>query len=265
MDKQRLHALARPLALLLLFVPLYLVLERLVGMLGGALIAGAALLYLGERRPVTDLGIGVSKHTPAEIGIGLLIPVLALLIVFAPLALLSIIEYRAQGGSLRLWLAGTTYLLLWLALPAAAEEALFRGYPFQKLVELVGPVLATLGASAAFAVAHGNNPSIGVFALVNIFLAGVVLSVAYLKTRSLWFAFAVHLGWNWQMGGPLDLPISGLELYDTPLYEPHALGPAWLTGGRFGLEGGLAGLVALALVLAGILAYTRKFGDGGHK
>jgi uncharacterized protein len=35
--------------------------------------------------------------------------------------------------------------------------------------------------------------------LANIFLAGVMLAVAYLRTRSLWFATGVHLGWNWTM------------------------------------------------------------------
>lgn len=255
MNKRRL----RSLGLLLLFVPLYLLLERFTGMLLAALTAGALLLYFVERRPLAHMGIGLSRATPREIAVGLALPVLALLLITGLLALFSVIAYRQQDGTLRLWLAGMTYLLTWLALPAAAEEALFRGYPFQKLVEAIGPVFAVLTASILFALAHGNNPSVGVLALINIFLAGVMLSIAFLRTRSLWFAFAVHLGWNWQMGGPLDLPISGLELYDTPMYEPVLLGPIWLTGGSFGPEGGLAGLVALALVTAGVLAYTGKY------
>ena len=221
--------------------------------------SGLLLLVLLERRPPADLGFAVTQRTPREVGLGLLIPCIALLIVVMPLAVLGAWQYVHDGGTAAEWLGGTAQLLLMLSLAAAAEEALFRGYAFQKLVELVGPVIATVSASAAFAVMHGNNPAIGTFALVNIFLAGVMLSIAYLKTGSLWFATAVHLGWNWQIGGPLDLPISGLELFDTPLYEPRAVGAGWLTGGPFGPEGGFAGLVALFLVMAGVWWYTRKF------
>src|SRR5690606_19908912 len=140
---------------------------------------------------------------------------------------------------------------------AAAEEALFRGYPFQVLVEALGPAVATVALSAAFAVAHAGNPGANAFALVNIFLAGVLLSVAYLRTRSLWFATAVHLGWNWTMGSLLDLPVSGLEMLDTPLYEPAAGGPEWVTGGGFGPEAGLAGTVGFALALLGVVRLVK--------
>ena len=74
------------------------------------------------------------------------------------------------------------------AVAAAFEEAAFRGYPFQVLVQAIGPIAATLLASGAFAAAHIGNPNASALGLLNIFLAGVLLSAAYLRTRSLWFA-----------------------------------------------------------------------------
>jgi len=247
----------RPLGLLLLFAAIYLLLVQVTSTLLAALVAGWLLLGLVERRPLGDLGFRPQRRTPTEILVGLAIPCAALLLVWLPIVLLGAQRYRPDDGTWGAWLAGCAQLLIWLIVPAAGEEALFRGYPFQKLVEWVGPVIATVGASAAFAVAHYNNPGISVFALINIFAAGVMLSIAYLRTGSLWFATAVHLGWNWQIGGPLDLPISGLELFDAPMYEPSDLGSAWLTGREFGPEGGLAGLVALSLVTAGMWWYTK--------
>jgi uncharacterized protein len=76
-----------------------------------------------------------------------------------------------------------------------------------------------------------------------------MLSLAVLWTGSLWFASALHLGWNWATVGLLDLPVSGWELFDAPLYDGAATGPRWLTGGEFGPEGGLVGTMA---VVAGI-------------
>jgi hypothetical protein len=56
------------------------------------------------------------------------------------------------------------------------------------------------------------------------------------------------------MASLLDLPVSGLEMMDTPLYEPVVTGAAGLSGGRFGPEGGLAGTVGFAIALVAILA-----------
>src|SRR5690606_41214983 len=90
-------------------------------------------------------------------------------------------QFRPGAGGAGACAAALRGALLALALPAAAEEALFRGYAFQVLVEAVGPVVATATFSAAFALAHAGNPGANVFALVNIFLAGVLLSAAYLR------------------------------------------------------------------------------------
>jgi uncharacterized protein len=142
-----------------------------------------------------------------------------------------------------------------LGVAAAAEEAVFRGYPFQVFVQWAGALAATLLFSAAFAFAHARNPSVGWFALANIFLAGIVLSIAYLKTLSLWFATAVHFGWNWAMTSLFDLPVSGITMFDTPLYDARVGGPKWWTGTEFGPEGGLIGTLALGSAGLALLAW----------
>jgi hypothetical protein len=262
----------RSLGLLILFIAIYLAMLAAAGavvprqnmltstlvVLAAAVLAGSFLLVLVERRPWHELGLALRSQTGRELLVGWLLPCAALLIVALALLLSGGLRYQTDSGTWPGWLLGSAQLLLALAIPAAAEEALFRGYPFQKLVAAIGPVFATLLASAGFAWAHRHNPGVGAFALINIFAAGVMLSMAYLRTRSLWFVTAVHLGWNWQMAGPLDLPVSGLELFDTPLYEPRDLGTPWLTGGAFGPEGGLAGLVALLLLTAAVWLYTGR-------
>jgi hypothetical protein len=73
-----------------------------------------------------------------------------------------------------------------------------------------------------------------------------------LQTRSLWFATAVHLGWNWTMATLFDLPVSGLRLVDTPLYDASVHGPLWLTGGGFGPEGGLVATGGFVLMMLAV-------------
>jgi hypothetical protein len=94
---------------------------------------------------------------------------------------------------------------------------------------------------------HLKNPNVVAgFTFVNTALAGVWLAVAYLKTRSLWFPLGIHWAWNWAMASVFGLPVSGItELASNSLLHGIDLGPAWLTGGSYGPEGGLACTIAL--------------------
>jgi hypothetical protein len=149
----------------------------------------------------------------------------------------------AAAGMLRS-LAGSLVILFVAAL---AEEGLFRGYALQTLSRAHLAWLGLLLTSVPFALVHLSNPNVvpGV-TFANTALAGIWLGVAYLRTRSLWFPLGVHWSWNWALGWFFGLPISGINLVSNPLFKGNDVGPAWLTGGTYGIEGGVACTVALA-------------------
>ena len=132
---------------------------------------------------------------------------------------------------------------------ALAEEVLFRGYPLQTLTRARLAVLGVLLTSVPFAAIHLRNPNVAQgFTFVNTALAGVWLAAAYLRTRSLWFPLGVHWAWNWALGSLFGLPVSGITRIAThPLLQGTDLGPAWLTGGSYGIEGGLACTITLVI------------------
>jgi membrane protease YdiL (CAAX protease family) len=141
--------------------------------------------------------------------------------------------------------AVVVYVLL-----AAAEEVMFRGYPLQTLMRSLPFAVALIPSSALFALAHLGNPNVRLpaFTFVNTALAGVWLAVAYWRTRSLWLPLGLHWSWNWAMGSVLGLPVSGItSLTRAPLVRATDAGPAWLTGGSYGIEGGAACTVALII------------------
>ena len=80
------------------------------------------------------------------------------------------------------------FLLAFFVPAAAFEELAFRGYPFQRLIESVGPVAAVVALSALFGLAHAANPHSTVLSVFNTGLAGAAFCVGYLKTRALWFS-----------------------------------------------------------------------------
>jgi membrane protease YdiL (CAAX protease family) len=132
---------------------------------------------------------------------------------------------------------------------AAAEEIMFRGYPLQTMTRARLAWVGLILTSVPFALVHLFNPHVAPgFTFLNTALAGVWLGVAYLRTRSLWFPLGVHWSWNWSMGAILGLPVSGIEkITPAPLFRSVDTGPAWLTGGAYGIEGGIACTLALAL------------------
>jgi len=222
-------------------------------LLVATLIAGWIMIARLDGRPTGALGFASTSATAREIvwglGIGGGLIVAITLLLFATGAVRWVTD---AGGALD-YVGMMLGSLLFFAVAAAWEEALFRGYPFQVLVEGIGAWPAIVVSSLVFAWAHGQNPEVTTLALINIFLAGVLLAVAYLRTRSLWFATAVHLGWNWTMAFWLDLPVSGLTGFDTPGYSGVETGPQWWTGGAFGPEAGLAATLVLVVATVWML------------
>jgi hypothetical protein len=133
---------------------------------------------------------------------------------------------------------------------ALAEEAMFRGYGLQTLSRAKLAWLGVLLTSVPFGLAHLSNPNaVPGVTFANTALAGIWLAAAYLRTRSLWLAQGVHWSWNWALGWFFGLPISGLDIVSHPLLKATDSGPKWLTGGTYGIEGGVACTIAMALVI----------------
>ena len=159
------------------------------------------------------------------------------------------LRYALDAGTWMEYAATGLWTCLILLVAASGEEILVRGYPLRVLVERWGRWPALALTSAVFTLLHGANPHVGGIAFLNIILAGVLLGIVCLKTGDLWWAIGVHTGWNLATGFVADLPVSGLRLVDAPLIEVSAAGAVLWAGGDFGLEGGLAATLALALAI----------------
>ncbi|HXB61995.1 MAG TPA: type II CAAX endopeptidase family protein [Acidobacteriaceae bacterium] len=144
-----------------------------------------------------------------------------------------------------------------LAVAALAEEVTFRGYPFQRLIEAAGPTTATVIMSVFFGVVHIWNTDASLISVLVTMLAGVLLSLAYLRTRALWLPWGLHLAWNLSMGAILGLPVSGFTDFST-IIQTQTVGAHWLTGGAYGPE---AGLFTFLVLIAGTIVLVRVTRD----
>ena len=220
-----------------------------------AVAASAIVLRVDGRRSLPAIGLprqgagrGLLRGT--LLGVVFVLPALAIAVGVGGL------RYGLEGGTVIEYVATGLWTGLILLPAAAGEEIAMRGYPLRVLVDRWGPWPALALTSAAFSLLHGANPNVGRLAFLNIALAGVLLGVVCLKTGDLWWAAGVHTGWNLATGFLADLPVSGIRLVDAPLIDVSVAGAALVTGGDFGLEGGLAATIALALAIL-IVARTR--------
>lgn len=202
----------------------------------------AALLLMAkfvERAPIAKFGVAFHQWWFRDL-------VLGIGIAAAMLTLVTLVN-GAFGGVTMTWTASDApahSLLVTpivLILSAAQEELVFRGYPFQVLVKGMGVWPAVGAMSAAFGLLHLRNPNATMIGALNTMLAGLMLSLAYLKTRSLWLPYGLHLGWNVGLGFILGYPLSGIGI--SSLWTTVAAGPAWLVGSQYGPEGGVIGTI----------------------
>ena len=155
------------------------------------------------------------------------------LIAIADLVLVAATSMRHVRGS------GFPWSDLWIVFAPAAlhEEVLFRGYLFQR-IRVWNRGVAFAASSVVFAALHAGNRGVDVIAFVNLALAGVLLCLAYERYGRLWFPFGLHLGWNVVSGPVFGYAVSGFEAPRSVLRFVGAA-PAWLSGGDFGIEGGV--------------------------
>ena len=148
--------------------------------------------------------------------------------------------------------------LLTLAVATVAEEVAFRGYSYRRLIEAIGPIAATTLMSLLFGLGHVLNPGATWASTLVTILAGVLLSVAWLRTHALWLGWGVHFAWNASMGILFGLPISGINDFAS-IVQTRAFGRPWLTGGDYGPEGAGFTVIVLLIGIAVLVRETRDY------
>ena len=207
-----------------------------------------------EHLPFKTLGASFSRGWPKHFALGSLLGAATLGIAVLMAVIIGGLRFELNSAGGNAILISLLASLGIFALASAFEEAFFRGYILQTFARSGLAWLAILLTSLAFGVAHLRNPNANTIGALNTVLAGIWLSVAYLKTRDLWFVWGVHLMWNFVQGAIFGVEVSGMtEITTAPLFKEIDTGPAWLTGETYGIEGGV--LCTLALLISTLFIY----------
>lgn len=227
----------------------------LVTCLASIFLIALALRWLDRRGTFKDLGWVGSKSaaTRSLIGAG----AASILIVALVIAMSALGSMRVTDG---LWLredwsdmlsdfAGGLVLLISMVL---TEELVFRGYVRYTLTNALGARGAIIASAILFAlfrifVGGVTRLSTGELILAGLtaWVAGLVLGELILQSHSLWTPLAAHFAWSFIGGFVFSMPVAGTPLDGLLGTE---LNNGVITGGRFGPDGGLAGLIGLGIV-----------------
>lgn len=118
--------------------------------------------------------------------------------------------------------------------------------------------VAIVANSLIFSLLHLGNNAFSLLPFINIFLVGVVFSLMFYVSDDIFLPAAAHSVWNFAQGNIFGVSVSGSFNLDNTLIRSELIGNSIMTGGDFGVEGGLA--VTIVEVIA-IIILIKKAKD----
>lgn len=153
---------------------------------------------------------------------------------------------------------GTVVSIVAIAVGTLASEVAFRGFLFRRLIDAVGPSAATLLLSGIYALIESMSPNASGMSLIVTFIAGVLFSMAYLRTHALWLGWGLHFAWAAATAVLFGLPVAGVASYMS-VVQTDSGAPLWLTGGVYGPDGALFTAVVFLVAMVVVYRETREY------
>lgn len=138
------------------------------------------------------------------------------------------------------------------------EELVSRGWLLNVVSARYGGVMGIIISTLYFASTHLFNAGFNFIVVINIVLFSLLLCMIVNWTGNLWYAIGFHGAWNFAIGNIFGLDVSGNKDRVGSLFEFTVSGPSFLTGGKFGIEGGIPTTFILGLLLI-IIFFVKKY------
>jgi len=221
-----------------------------------------------DKRKFSEFGLTLSPTWIRELMAGVLAGCVAMIGIWVLQWAIGSIRFDGFGwnrASVEFWFWPVLINMFMMMCVGFYEELWTRGYQLKVLSEglHVGPIqpkvavlIATIVTSLIFGLLHAGNPNASTISVVNITMAGIMLALPYILTGRLWISIGLHFSWNFMQGAVLGFPVSGLPIR-TSIIQTTQQGSDWFTGGAFGPEAGVVGLLAI-LCLSVWIFFTYK-------
>jgi CAAX amino terminal protease family protein len=148
--------------------------------------------------------------------------------------------------------------LLGFIVQGMSEEVIFRGYLMTTVGGHHNAFLAIGISSVAFGLAHSANPGINPLAMSNLILFGIFAALYIILFDDIWGACAIHSVWNFTQGNIYGISVSGSGNTESIFRTTAQSSYAFLTGGKFGIEGSIFTTIILAAGISFLIFRIKK-------
>nr|WP_315529767.1 type II CAAX endopeptidase family protein [Carnobacterium maltaromaticum] len=221
------------------------------------IVIGAILLFclLFEKRSLQSLGIQKKSS--------LLNIIKGWILGFSLLTVVFIINMTTNAIHISFDLKSISWIYLFTSLvgylfQGTMEELFCRGFIMNSLSAKYNVWAGIIINTLIFTLLHTLSPGVTVLALINIFLAGLVLSFIFYLSDNLLLVGAFHASWNFMLGPIFGVPVSGLGFYSSVFNTTSLPEKTIINGGNFGFEGGLGLTIPVLVSLAIVFVILKK-------
>ena len=222
-----------------------------------------------DRRSFKDFGFHFSPAWWRDLAFGLVLGALLMALIFAAELAAGWVTVtgalRSSAPDVPFGLALAQGLALFICV-GIYEEMFSRGYHLRNMAEglnikALGPKwalwLGYLVSSTIFGMLHLANPNTSPMSTFNLVVAGLFLGLGFILTGELAISIGLHITWNFFQGNVFGFPVSGTG-FSVSFVAIRQGGPSLWTGGAFGPEAGLIGLLAILLGSVLIVGWVRR-------
>lgn len=215
-----------------------------------------------DKRNFSEYGLVFNKETFRNVLVGLTIgfcAVVLILIIGKSTGILSFSGVLSVPKGSLLVLFAFKMLLV-----GVLEETFFRGYLFtnlydgfnsKRLTKKQTLVISLMLSSVLFGLAHFSNNNASFLSMTLLTVNGMVWCIPFIISKNLGLSIGLHTAWNFTQT-QLGFTMSGNKSLNA-LYKIENVGPDLFTGGEYGPEAGILGLIGFGLMLAMSLLYLK--------
>ena len=199
-----------------------------------------------EKRPIRTMGFSKGNGL-SEFAKGVLVGAIMITTVLVVFFITGDAKFERIQFSLP-FLVSWMLVLIGYILQTAAEEIYIRGWLVPIISYHKNAYLAILIASTMFSYFHLDNNGASWLSTLHLFIFGLFTAVYAMKRGNIWGPCGFHFAWNFIMGNVYSFHVSGYDSESSLMYFTTS-NRTFITGGQFGPEGGIPGLVVFILAL----------------
>ncbi|MBU2494841.1 MAG: CPBP family intramembrane metalloprotease [Bacteroidetes bacterium] len=210
-----------------------------------------------DKRKMSEFGFHIDKKWISDLSAGLIMGIILISAIFTTeylagwITITGSFQTANDDYSFSYAIISSGFMFLCVGF---YEEMQVRGYLLKNLSEGFnlkndpkrGILIAVLISSLIFGFGHASNPNATLVSSISISLAGILLASGYLITGRLAIPIGFHISWNFFQGYVFGFPVSG-NTSSASIIIIEQGGPDIWTGGSFGPEAGLIGILSFIL------------------